>query len=249
MSLLMEYVDSCCGYDDQGRPAAATQFTFGMMPFAVSENENIEDFTEITTVCQTEAIVSIDIVDKMAKVEFDFSMDVETFADLINEIDFYKEQVAHIQNTLSEYEAELNRAIELEDEEKIEEMDIKFRSLSIPFLLPTIVPSMFSGDVHIGFSEDPKFTFFTSDKVNQLPSKLVMIFDAEALFAEDEEGVYNADEEEEIRMQQEEMAWAAEERKMEEEAYQAQYGYNASDYYDDDDDDSTDSRLSGLRIK
>lgn len=247
MSLLSEYINACCGYDEQGHPAATTQFTFGMMPFSVSDEDRVEDFTQISTVCQTEAIVDIQIIDSIIKVEFDFSLDTETFVDLVHELDFYKDQLAHVTNTLNGYTQEFERAIDNEDEDAIEEMNIKFRSMSVPFMIPTIVPSEFGGEVHISFYEDPKFVFWSSDKINQLPSKLVLIFDANSLFAEDETGVYDVNEEDEIRLQQEEMYLAAEARKAEEEAYQSQYGYS-NDPYAESDDSNKDSRLKGVRL-
>ena len=248
MSLLSDYVQACCGYDDAGHPAAETQFTFGMSPFAVSDGENVEDFTEITAAAQTDAIVNIEIVDNIAKVEFDFALDIDTFVELIDELDFYKDQLAHVNDTLAGYEAMFNRAVDEDDEEALEDVDIKFRSTSVPFMIPTIVPNAFAGDVHVSFSEDPKFFFLTSDKPNQMPTKLVMIFDAHALFAEDESAIYDFDAEEEIRMQQEEMYLAEEARKAEEAAYQSQYGFS-NDPYEDDDDDDNDPRLKGVRIK
>jgi DICT domain-containing protein len=75
-----------------------------------------------------------------------------------------------------------------------------------------------------------------------------MIFDAKTLFCQDEVAIYTEDTEAEIRAQQEEMWYMQEAKRIEEEAYQAQYGSGISDPYDDI-NEQNDKRLKGVRIK
>ena len=146
------------------------------------------------------------------------------------------------------YNRELQVALETEDENAVADISTKLRLMSLPFMLPTIIPTQYGGTVNIGFDADPKFVFFSSNALNQMPTKVIMIFDANQLFAEDELAVYNMDEEEEIRMMQEEMFYMDEARKAEEAAFQQEYGLYSQDYYSDDDNQS-DGRLRGVRFK
>ena len=245
---MTEYVDAACGYDDNGLPASITQFTFGMMPFSMSENENVEDIMTISKAFQTAAVVEIQVIDNIAAVSFDFAMDTQSLVDFVNELNFYREQILHVTETVSDYQMQLEVAQRNEDEAAIEEITLKLRALSIPFMLPTIVPSVFGGTVHVGFEADPKYIFYTSDVLNQMPTKVVMIFESSQIFAQDEIAIYSMDAEEEIRMQQEEMFLMDEARRAEEEAYRAQYGGYTQDYYAEEDKYAGDGRMKGVRI-
>lgn len=248
MSKIQEYVSSACGYDNQGLPAALTQFTFGTMPFTMAENENLEDLMSVSKAFQTDAIVDIKIVDNICTVTFDFSMDTQTLVELYNELDFYRDQITHVTQSIANYQSELELAAANEDYQAIEDITLKLKSLSLPFMLPTIIPTESGGTVNIGFEADPKFIFYGSDTLNQMPSKVIMIFEANQLFAQDEIAIYNMDEEEEIRMQQEEMFYMDEARRAEEEAYRMQYGVDAEEAYSAV-HAASDGRLKGVRIK
>ena len=248
MSQLQEYIEAACGYDSNGLPAALTQFTFGTMPFAMAETEQIADVMTVSKAFQTDALVDIQIVDSICMVSFDFSMDTQTLVEFYEELDFYKQQTAHVSNIVMGYNRELQVALETEDENAVADISTKLRLMSLPFMLPTIIPTQYGGTVNIGFDADPKFVFFSSNALNQMPTKVIMIFDANQLFAEDELAVYNMDEEEEIRMMQEEMFYMDEARKAEEAAFQQEYGLYSQDYYSDDDNQS-DGRLRGVRFK
>jgi hypothetical protein len=115
-------------------------------------------------------------------------------------------------------------------------------------MTPTILPVEYGGAVQVGFMDDPKFVFFSADQLNERPNTMVMIYDASAIFCQDEIAIYTEDTEAEIRAQQEEMFYMDEARRMEEEMYQAQFGANAS-MYDDSNAGQTDKRLKGVRIK
>jgi hypothetical protein len=180
---------------------------------------------------------------------FDFSNDTSTLVELVQEIDRYNDQKDHVTESLNRFMAELYVAERNEDEKAMEDLQIQIRSMSIPFMLPTIMPLDFGGTVNIGFTDDPKFVFYTSDQLNQPPYKVTMIFDSSALFCEDEVAIYTADTEDEIREQQEELWYMDEARKLEEENYQAQFGYYGGDGYGYEDDEPTDKRLKGVRIK
>ena len=248
MSQMQEYIAACCGYDSNGLHAGFTQFTFGTMPFTMADTEQLEDVMTVTKAFQSDALIDIQVVDNICTVTFDFSMDTQSLVELFDELNFYKQQTSHVANTLMGYQNELEQAFSAEDADAVEEITIKLRSVSLPFMLPTIIPTQYGGTVNIGFDADPKFVFFSSDALNQMPTKVVMVFEARQIFAEDGLQIYNMDEEEEIRMQQEEMFYMDEARKAEEAAFQQEYGLYNQNYYDEADQGS-DGRLKGVRIK
>jgi hypothetical protein len=248
MGKMTEYLESAVGYDSNGLPASTTQFAFGYAPFQVAETENIANLTTVSAICQCDAVVDIKVIDGVAMVSFDFSNETAVFAEFIDELESYTAQKDHVTESLNSLMADLANAERNEDESAIDYITAQVRSMSIPFMLPTILPVIHGGEVQVGFSEDPLFVFFTSDRVNQMPYKVTMIFDAHSLFCQDDVSIYTEDTEAEIRAQQEEMWYMDEARKLEEAEYQAQFGYNA-DMYDDDDDDQTDKRLKGARFK
>lgn len=247
MSKIQEYISAASGYDSHGLPASLTQFTFGTMPFSMAETERLEDVMTVTKAFQTDAIVDINIVDNVLTASFDFSMDTQSLVEFFNELNFYREQTMHVAQSIAGYQQELETAIRNEDGDAIEDINIKLRSLSLPFMIPTIIPTEHGGTVNIGFEGDPKFIFYCSDALNQMPSKVVMIFEASQLFAQDEIAIYDMDAEDEIRMQQEEMFYMDEMRRAEEAAYQMQYSSYNQDYYDGP--AASDGRLKGVRIK
>ena len=153
-----------------------------------------------------------------------------------------KDRVTEI---LNGYMKDLGLAERSNDNAKIEEAYIKIKGVDVPFFLPTIMPVAYDGSVHVSFSDDPKFVMFVSDELNQTPYKLVLIFDTKALFVQDEISIYEYDAEDEIRAEQEEMWYLQEAKKAEEEAYQAQYGYNPYDY---EEETKVDSKLKGARF-
>ena len=248
MSKIAEYIAESTGYDKDGLPASTTQFTFGMMPFQVAENENLDEVTEISAVCQTDAVVDLKVVDNSVMVTFDFSLETNVLTDFYTELENYKMQKEHVTNALNDLMNDFETAQQHGSETEIEDVYFKMRAMSIPFMLPTILPVAYGGTVHIGFINDPKFVFFASEHLNQNPYQVVMIFEAEDLFCEDEDGVYMNDVEAEIRAQQEELWYLQEAKRIEEENYQAQYG-SAGSLYDDHDIDVQDKRLKGVRIK
>lgn len=247
-SKALEYLSAACGYDSQGLPAAMTQFTFGLMPFSVADNEKIEDLTKITVVCQTEAAFEAKIKDNLLEATWDFSSDSSTFAELFGEIEFHQQQLSHVEDVLGGYMAELDIAQQNNDENAIDDVTSKIRATDIPFLLPTVVPTIYDGDVHIGFENDPKFIYFTGDKLNQYPYKLVMVFDLEDMFVEDEVEISTIDADSDYEAMQEDAYWQEEAKRLEEDAYMAQFGQGNS-LYDDDDNYGGDTRLNGVRIK
>lgn len=248
MSKLSEYLNACDGFDSSGLPAANSQITFGFSPFQIASTENIADVTTITTVCKTDAVVSIKIIDDIAALTFDFSNEVQTLTDVIGEIEQYVAQREHVTATMNEFRAQLELAHRNEDADKSEEIALQLRALSIPFMLPTIMPVCYGGSVQVSFSEDPKLVFFTSQKISQVPYQITMIFDAHSIFAQDEVAIYTSDPEAEIRAQQEEMWYLDEQRKAEEEAYFAQYS-QVVDPYADDGGGAANNKLKGVRIK
>ena len=248
MSKMTEYLGAAMGYDASGLPAATTQFTFGLSPFSIAETERVEDVTEIKAICQSDAIVDLRIIDDCLKVSFDFSMETNILAEFAEELEIYEQQKTHVTESLNDLMAQRAVAQKNEDEAELESVELQIRAMSVPFLIPTILPVSHGGSVHISFTDDPKFVFFVSDHLNQAPSKVVMIFDVKALFCQDEVGIYTEDTEEEIRAQQEELWYMQEAKKAEEEAYQAQFGASA-DYYTQEDDYQDDKRLRGVRIK
>ena len=244
---MTEYLAAAIGYDSNGLPASTIQFTFGFAPFQIAETEDIADVSQITTICQSDAVVDLKIVDDVAMVSFDFSNETNTLVELIQELDAYKAQRDHVTESLNGLMDRIAVAEMNEDENELEDLQLQLRSLSIPFMLPTILPVCFGGTVHVGFADDPKFVFLTSDQLNQMPFKITMVFDSKSVFCQDEISIYTEDTEAEIRAQQEEMWYAEEAKKIEEEAYRAQYGYG-SDLYDDV-DVQDDKRLKGVRFK
>ena len=251
MSKMSEYIDSSVGYDMNGLPASTTHFTFGFTPFSIGESEDIAELTEIKTIVQTDAIVDLQIIDNIVQVTFNFENDTQTLVDFTNVLIEYRAQHTHTIAVLNDFLNQLSVAQRNEDYPEIESISLKMRSLSIPFLLPTIIPIEFGGSVNVSFSEDPKFVFFTSDDLNQMPYKITMIFDLDSLFAEDEIGVYSGNAEDEIRMQQEEMFYAQEQRRLEEEMYQEQFGAYQSLYEQsgqEQSETSVDNRLKGVRL-
>ena len=179
------------------------------------------------------------------KLSFDFSTELQTLVEMYQEVKNYIAVKDHITETLNGYMKQLELAERNNDVKEIEEIYTKIKVVDVPFFLPTIMPVAYDGTVHISFSDDPKFVMFVSDELNQNPYKLTLIFDVSALFVQDEIAIYEYDAEAEIRAEQEEMWYLQEARKAEEEAYQAQYGYNPNMY---DDDEKTDKRLKGARF-
>jgi hypothetical protein len=247
MSKMMEYLGASIGYDSDGLPASTVQFTFGFSPFQIASTENIADVTNISTICQCDAVVDIKIIDDTAMVSFDFSNETPTLVEFVQELEGYTAQRSHVTESLNNILAQIAVAEKNEDQNELESLQGQLRSMSIPFMLPTILPIEYGGSVKVGFADDPKFVFLTSDNLNQMPSKVTMIFDAHDIFCEDEIAIYTEDTEAEIRAQQEELWYMEEAKKLEEEQYQAQFGYGANDY--DYDEAPTDKRLKGVRFK
>lgn len=247
MGKISEYIEASVGYDAEGLPASTVQITFGMSPFQIAETEEIADVTEVTAVVQTDAIVDIKVVDDVAMVSFDFSIETNTLVEFAEELEMYKQQRDHVTESVNDLMNRLTLAERNEDEKEIEEIYYQMRAMSIPFMLPTILPVSFGGTVQIGFADDPKFVFYTSDQLNQQPYKVTMVFEASDLFCQDEMGVYFEDTEAEILAQQEELWYLQEAKKLEEEAYQSEFGYDSGIY--DEQEEVTDKRLKGVRIK
>ena len=109
------------------------------------------------------------------------------------------------------------------------------------------MPVIYGGTVQIGFQDDPKFILYTTDRMNTQAMSITMIFDASDLFCQDEVGVYANDVEEELEAQRQELWYMEEAKRIEEENYRAQWGYDPT--ADDDEDDSNDKRMKGVRIK
>lgn len=252
MSKVSDYIEASVGFDSNGLPASSTQFAFGFAPFSIADTENLADVTTISTVCKSDAVVNIKIVDEVAMVEFDFSNEDQVITEMFEELALYKQQRDHVTDSLNDFMAKLAIAERNNDEEEIETINGQIRSMSIPFMIPTIMPVAFGGTVQISFADDPKFIFYTSDQLNQMPYKITMIFDAHHLFCQDEVAIYFEDTEEEIRAQQEELWYLDEIRKAEEEAYFGQYStYGGGGYYNEDDYEShsEDNRMKGIRFK
>jgi hypothetical protein len=247
MSKMTEYISAAVDYDASGLPASTTHFTFGLSPFSISETDDLESLTQIATVCESDAVVDIEIIDNIAKVSFDFSSEMETFLELTQEILLYKEQRKHVTESIRNIMSSLDIATRNEDERAKEEAQLQLRSMNVPFMLPTIMPVCYDGDVHICFADDPKFIMFESEQINQQPCKITMIFDAYSVFCRDEVNTYMFDTDYELKSQQEELWYADLAKKAEEEAYQSQYGYS-NDLYDQE-DDKVDKRLKGVRFK
>lgn len=248
MSKLSEYLETAIGYDADGKPASTSQFAFGSSPFQIAETENIEDVMEIFAVCHSDAIVDVNILDEMAAVSFDFSNDMETFGALVDEMESYKAQKDHVTRSLHNYMNEMYLAERNGDEATIDDVYNQMRALSVPFMLPTIMPVCFGGTVQIGFTDDPKFVFYTSDSAKSIPTKITMVFDVQSMFCRDEVDVYAAENiAAEIAAQQEELWYLEETKKLEEENYMSQFGSNNT--LDDSDDAKVDKRLKGARIK
>lgn len=249
MSKLTEYLESAVGYDASGLPASSTQFTIGLAPFSMSEGESIDDVTQIIAVCTTDAVVDIEILDNMAKVTFDFSLEPDILAEFLGELENYQAQRHHVTEAMNELMARLHVAEKNNDEDEVDELMANIRATSIPFMLPTIMPVVYGGTVQIGFQDDPKFILYTTEKMNSAAMSITMIFDANDLFCQDEVAVYTNDVEDEIEAQREELWYMEEARKIEEENYRAQWGYDPLDDDDDDDDYNSDNRMKGIRIK
>ena len=247
MSKLTEYLESAVGYNSEGLPASSTQFTIGLAPFTMSADENIDDVTKIIAACTTDAIVDIDILDNMAKVSFDFSLEPDILAEFLGELETYLAQREHVTESINELMGKLHIADKNNDEEYAEELVMQLRSTSVPFMLPTIMPVIYGGSVQIGFQDDPKFILYTTDRMNTQAMSITMIFDANDLFCQDEVAVYTNDVEDEIEAQREEMWYMEEAKRIEEENYRAQWGYDPMD--DADDHDDNDKRMKGIRIK
>lgn len=248
MSKISEYLEAAVGYDSEGLPASSTQFTIGLSPFAVGEGENIDDVTQITAACTSDAVVSIEILDSIAKVSFDFTLEPNVLSEFLEELENYKAQKDHVTESVNEIMAKLHVAEKNEDQKTAEELMTQLRTTSIPFMLPTIMPVAYGGSVQIGFQDDPKFILYTTDKMNTSAMTITMIFDANDLFCQDEVAVYTNDIEDEIEAQREELWYADEARRIEEENYRAQWGYDPT-ADDSNDDDDNDNRLKGVRIK
>lgn len=250
MSKMTEYIDAACGYDSSGLPASTTQFTFGFLPFTMAETEKVEDVTSVVAVCTTDAVVDIKIIDEIVKVVFDFSTEVETLAELATELEAYREQKDHVTEAVNRLMDELDLAERNGDVNAADEVYTQLRSLSIPFMLPTIMPVEYGATVHVGFLDDPKFIFFSSEHLNEQPYQVTMIFAVKDLFCEDEIAVYNEmDMEAEIAAQQEEMWYLEEARKAEEEAYQAQYGQYTDMYSSAQSVEDANKKMKGVRVK
>lgn len=243
MSKFTEYLASAIGYAADGYPASIVQFTFGNMPFFRAETETIEKTMQISSIVQSEAIVDLKVVDDLVQVSFDFSADTETFLDFSKELDLYNAQRERAMETLNSMITEY-KAFE-DDDMNVRKTELynKIRGTLVPFMLPTILPLCYHGTVHVGFANDPKFVFYTSDEINRHPNKVTMIFAADDLFCQDEFNVYVEDENEIDDMQ--EAAYLEEEAKrLEREAYRSQYGYT-----NDDEEDDVDNKLKGVRFK
>ena len=247
MSKLTEYLESAVGYNSEGLPASSTQFTIGLAPFTMSVDENIDDVTKIIAACTTDAIVDIDILDNMAKVSFDFSLEPDVLAEFLGELETYLAQREHVTESINELMGKLHVAEKNNDEEYAEELVMQLRSTSVPFMLPTIMPVVYGGSVQIGFQDDPKFILYTTDRMNTQAMSITMIFDANDLFCQDEVAVYTNDVEDEIEAQREEMWYMEEAKRIEEENYRAQWGYDPME--DTDDNNDNDKRMKGIRIK
>ena len=247
MSKLTEYLESAVGYNSEGLPASSTQFTIGLAPFTMSADENIDDVTKFIAACTTDALVDIDILDNMAKVSFDFSLEPDILAEFLGELETYLAQREHVTESINELMGKLHIAEKNNDEEYAEELVMQLRSTSVPFMLPTIMPVIYGGSVQIGFQDDPKFILYTTDRMNTQAMSITMIFDANDLFCQDEVAVYTNDVEDEIEAQREEMWYMEEAKRIEEENYRAQWGYDPMD--DADDHDDNDKRMKGIRIK
>lgn len=222
MSKLTEYLESAVGYNSEGLPASSTQFTIGLAPFTMSADENIDDVTKIIAACTTDAIVDIDILDNMAKVSFDFSLEPDILTEFLGELETYLAQREHVTESINELMGKLHIAEKNNDEEYAEELVMQLRSTSVPFMLPTIMPVIYGGSVQIGFQDDPKFILYTTDRMNTQAMSITMIFDANDLFCQDEVAVYTNDVEDEIEAQREEMWYMEEAKRIEEENYRAQ---------------------------
>ncbi len=189
MSKYAEYLEAAIGYDAYGLPAATTQFTFGTMPFMAQETENIEDVTEITSVCQSDAIVELEIIDDILKLSFDFSNEMQTLNDMYQDIQSYIAGKDHTTKLLNEYRNTLEMAQSNHNIAKMESIMNKIQAIRVPFFLPTIIPVGYSGKATIGFSADPVFVLFESDELDQRPYKLTMIFNVNSLFIQDGDGI------------------------------------------------------------
>ena len=243
MSKYIDYLTSAIGYAADGQPAAMVQFTFGNMPFNRAETESIEKVMQISAVVQADAVMDIQIIDDLAKVTFDFIADMESLSDFSKELDLYNAQKEKVMASLNEMITEYKMFGDVEDARK-HELYNKIRGTLVPFMLPTVLPLCHNGTVHIGFANDPKFVFYTSDETNRCPTTVTMIFAASDIFCQDEFNVYEEDEDT-IDEMQEEIYMEEEAKRVEREAYRAQYGYKS----DEGEDEDVDKRLKGIRFK
>lgn len=250
MSKLTEYLEAALGYNAEGQPSSSTQFTIGLAPFAMAEDENIDDVTQITAVCTSDAIIDIDILDNMAKVTFDFTAEPDVLAEFLEELEMYQVQREHVTEAVNDIMARYHVAVRNNDEASAEELMVQLRSTSVPFMLPTIMPVIHGGTVQISFQDDPKFILYTTDRMNTQAMSITMIFDANDLFCQDDVAVYTNDVEEEIEAQRQELWYMEEAKRIEEENYRAQWGgYDSLISDGDEDDDDGDKRMKGVRIK
>ena len=246
MGKLMDYVREATGFDSAGVPASTTQFTFGFEPFTMSDEENIGDLVQITAVCEADAIVDVEIIDGIVKIEFDFSNDPQTMDEFVEELKMFTEQTKHVTTSLNQLMAQLQLAQRNNDDESVNDIVTQLRAINTPFLLPTIIPLSYGGEVKICFVENPKYTFFVADDINQRPYKVAFIYAADAIFCEDEGTLYFENEIDDIEAQQQELWYMQEAKKLEEETYRQMYGHDNEMY---DDTQTADRRLKGVRIK
>ena len=248
MGKLSEYLEAATGYDFDGKPASTSQFVFGHSPFQLAETENIENAMEVIAVCHSDAIVDIDILDNVVAVSFDFLNDMDTLAALMDEVELYKAKKTHVTKSINDYMNEMYLAERNDDAAAIEDIYAHMRVLSVPFMLPTILPVCFGGTVQIGFADDPKFVFYTSDSIKSMPTKLTMIFDVQSMFCRDEVDVHTVEDiDTEMAAQRAELWYMEEAKKLEEENYMSQFGSNNA--FSEDDEAVVDKRLKGARFK
>ena len=248
MGKITQYIEDACGYDENGLPASSSQTAFGLSPFLKGEAQREEDVTKVTAVCNTDAIVDIQVLDSTVMVKFDFSGEAKTLAEMVEELEEYKEQKQHTTEVLNELTAQIYVAERNGDEQTKKELIEKTAAMSVPFLLPTIIPIVHGGNVKIGFLDDPKFVLFTVDHLNEQPSSITLIYEAKDLFVEDEAGLMTGEDmDQEIADYQEEMWYLQEAKRMEEEAYRNQYG-SYSDAYSQN-EQTENKRMKGVRVK
>lgn len=193
MSKMDNYITTGTGLTASGTPASMIQFVFGEAPFMPPETADLEDVVDVHAICHSEAIADIRFMDDVAMVSFDFTQEPGILNNLFSKLEDYKHKKDQIQEHLQKLVFQYDMAIENADDEEAATLQEALETIKVPFVAVYLFPVQYDNTVQISFDDDPKFVFYTSNQLDQNPSRVTMIYDAHDVYCQDESAVYHLD--------------------------------------------------------